>query len=204
MRRVKYQTWSKISMGSSDIIGQRQQWEEAVRSPEKAGHLTWPLSLLSIWEWAATHSRFFPVPLEKSQVSFSKRKHKSILREAEDFGEYPHSIQRHRREHKGWGRKLKLKNSTASVGGVKSVQVQGECPLSLVSREDINEKRLTVVFQHFKSLIVYKTVSALKTQPWGLLWGLKKVNRGRAGLCCSETEGRLRRGSVLEKLSCSA
>ena len=105
------------------------------------------------------------MPLEKSQVSFSKRKHKSILREAEDLGEYPHSIQRHRREHKGWGRKLKLKNSTASVGGVKSVQVQGECPLSLVSREDINEKRLTVVFQHFKSLIVYKTVSALKTQP---------------------------------------
>lgn len=60
---------------------------------------------------------------------------------------------------------MKLKNSTASVGGVKSVQVKGECPLSLVSREDINEKRLTIVFQHLKSPIVYKTVSALKTQP---------------------------------------
>ena len=27
MRKVKDQTWSKISMGRSDIIGQRYQWE---------------------------------------------------------------------------------------------------------------------------------------------------------------------------------
>lgn len=35
MRKVKYQTWSKISMGSSDIIGQRHQWEEAVRAKRR-------------------------------------------------------------------------------------------------------------------------------------------------------------------------
>ena len=39
MRKVKDQTQSKISMGRSDIIGQRYQWEEAVRSQENVDRL---------------------------------------------------------------------------------------------------------------------------------------------------------------------